>query len=366
MSPLLILAALIHLASAALSLLARAAILRTYSKPVRGHFPIVHLLNYKNVQYYADITLGTPPQSFKVSLDMTSPITVVPSADCDQSETNCAEHGRYSNFKSSTYQGVGAHWASTVDPDNVSGYYSVDTLSLGDLKVTGQTFAEAVNLNTYDFSQAKYDGILGLGFQNDSIPNTVLTNLVKNRFVANPGFGLWLNNDTTDTYGGELALGVADFTRFTGTVKTVPISDKSDTWSLDMTSISANGYELNLGCDALVTPSNARISLPQYFADQLHSYLGGRSIASGQYAFDCTKLDQLSDVTLTFSYEYQFKVTKDDYVTVTDTPLGKFCLSAFEGNQGSGCVIGSPFLRHWYSYFDTRGRTISFVQAVHE
>lgn len=152
----------------------------------------VTLNNYANVAYWADIELGTPDQRFRVALDTASSITFVPSIDCDET---CKNKNRYNSGNSSSFVGDGTSWTYEQDP-TIRGYLSVDSLKIGGSQVQYQTFAEATTMKSYAMNTtSEYDGVLALGFQNDSMPNTVLTNLKKAGIIQSDTFGLWLSRD---------------------------------------------------------------------------------------------------------------------------------------------------------------------------
>nr|KAJ0214556.1 hypothetical protein LSAT_V11C400180970 [Lactuca sativa] len=57
--------------------------------------------------------------------------------------------------------------------DSISGNFSQDNVKVGDLIVDDQIFIEATRESGVTFLAGKFDGILGLGFQEISIGNVV-------------------------------------------------------------------------------------------------------------------------------------------------------------------------------------------------
>jgi len=319
---------------------------------------LIQLKNYANVAYWTELEIGTPPQKFKVALDTSSAMTFVPSADCDVKLPGCAGHETYKSFKSSSYIGIGAPWKYNTNP-NIAGFLSVDKVALGNLSVPYQTFAEGVSLSSYALNQSQYDGVLGLGMESTDKPNNFMSNLVKSN-QSLPIFSLWLNKDPSAELGGSLLLGAIDTTKSTGTQATLRLADSgTNGWVVQLSSISvATGNAINIQGKALVTPSTPFLSLQKYTADQLHtSYLGGRVISPGKYAFDCNKLDQVPNIKLRFDNSQYLDLASKDFITVTDSPMGKFCLSNIEGLPTTlpgdiEVVIGSVLLRQYYTIFD--------------
>jgi len=126
--------------------------------------PVV-INDYSNAQYYGPITVGTPGQSFNVVFDSGSSNLWVPSKSCG---LGCGLHPEYDSTQSSTYVANGTAFEIMYGSGPVSGFLSEDTINVGGLQVTGQTFAE-INVTTglgLGYMLGKFDGILGLAFLN--------------------------------------------------------------------------------------------------------------------------------------------------------------------------------------------------------
>lgn len=109
--------------------------------------------DFLNAQYFADITLGTPPQSFKVILDTGSSNLWVPSQSC--SSIACFLHTKYDSSASSTYKKNGSEFKIQYGSGAMEGFVSNDDLTIGDLKIKGQDFAEATSEPGLTFAFAK-------------------------------------------------------------------------------------------------------------------------------------------------------------------------------------------------------------------
>ena len=101
------------------------------------------LTNYLNAQYFTEIQLGTPGQTFKVILDTGSSNLWVPSRDC--SSLACFLHTKYDHDESSTYKANGSEFSIQYGSGAMEGYISQDVLAIGDLVIPKQDFAEATS-----------------------------------------------------------------------------------------------------------------------------------------------------------------------------------------------------------------------------
>ncbi|OBS75427.1 hypothetical protein A6R68_14055 [Neotoma lepida] len=127
-----------------------------------GTSPVV-LTNYLDTQYYGEIGIGTPPQTFKVIFDTGSANLWVPSTKCSPLYTACEIHSLYDSSESSSYMENGTEFTIHYGSGKVKGFLSQDIVTVGGIIVT-QTFGEVTELPLIPFMLAKFDGVLGMGF----------------------------------------------------------------------------------------------------------------------------------------------------------------------------------------------------------
>jgi len=274
----------------------------------------VPITNFLNAQYFSEISLGTPPQDFKVILDTGSSNLWVPSTDCNS--IACYLHSKYDHSSSSTYKKNGSSFEIRYGSGSLSGYVSQDVFRIGDLTVKHQDFAEATSEPGLAFAFGRFDGIMGLGYDTISV----------NKIVP-------------------------------------PVYNKAY-WEVDLDAITFGDSTAELeNTGAILDTGTSLIALPSTLAELLNKEIGAKKSFNGQYTVECDKRDGLPDLTFTLT-GHNFTIGPFDYILEVQGS----CISAFMGMDfpepvGPLAILGDAFLRQWYSVYDIGTSSVGLAKS---
>ncbi|KAE8686379.1 Aspartic proteinase A2 [Hibiscus syriacus] len=290
---------------------------------------IVALKNYMDAQYYGEIGIGSlelHPKNLLWYLTQEAQI-------CGYHQLSAISR----SGASSTYKQNGKSASIQYGTGAISGFFSNDNVQVGNLVVKDQDFIEATREPGVTFLAAKFDGILGLGFQEISVGDAVPVwyNMVKQGLIKDQVFSFWLNRDTKGEVGGELVFGGADPNHYKGKHTYIPVTQKGY-WQFDMGDVligdKPTGY-CGGGCAAV--------------ADSGTSLLAGPTVspnASLLVLTVITMINQAIGATGVASQEckavvQQYGQTIIDLLVAGGQPVkvcSKIGLCAFDGTHGLG------------------------------
>ncbi|KAL1423572.1 hypothetical protein MTO96_020956 [Rhipicephalus appendiculatus] len=206
------------------------------------------LKNYMDAQYYGDLSIGTPPQYFRILFDTGSSDLWVPSVKCSENDRICGLHQLYNPAKSCTYERNGTHVGLVYGSGPVHGEVAVDVVTIGNHSVKRQAFVQSDNRRGTAFAYARFDGILGLAYPEKSVLGVtpVFDNMIQQGIVRDPVFSVFLKRGAgalgilTGIDGGEIYFGGVDEAHYSGELFYVPVSKKGY-WQLAVDSSTITG-----------------------------------------------------------------------------------------------------------------------------
>ncbi|OJJ60873.1 hypothetical protein ASPSYDRAFT_56339 [Aspergillus sydowii CBS 593.65] len=319
--------------------------------------------NFLNAQYFSEIELGTPPQTFKVVLDTGSSNLWVPSSECGS--IACYLHEKYDSSASSTYKKNGSEFAIQYGSGSLSGFVSQDNLKIGDLKIKGQDFAEATSEPGLAFAFGRFDGILGLGFDTISVNKIVppFYQMIEQGLLDEPVFAFYLGDANKEGDSSVATFGGIDEDHYEGELINIPLRRKAY-WEVDLDAIALGDDVAELdNTGVILDTGTSLIALPSNLAEMINAQIGAKKGFTGQYSVDCDKRDSLPDLTFTLT-GHNFTIGPYDYTLEVQGS----CISAFMGMDfpepvGPLAILGDAFLRKWYSVYDLGNSAVGLAKA---
>uniref|UniRef100_A0A8C8AMB6 renin n=1 Tax=Otus sunia TaxID=257818 RepID=A0A8C8AMB6_9STRI len=316
--------------------------------PRNGTAPTL-LTNYLDTQYFGEISIGTPAQTFKVVFDTGSANLWVPSYKCSPLYSACVSHSRYDSSKSRTYVANGTGFAIRYGTGSVKGFLSQDIVlggPLGDLVSDIpiiQVFAEATALPAFPFIFARFDGVLGMGYPSQAIDGItpVFDRILSQQILKEDVFSVYYSRNAPLKPGGEIILGGSDPAYYTGDFHYLNVS-KSGYWQISMKGVSVGAEILfcKEGCSVAIDTGASYITGPAGPISVLMKAIGAPAYELSGSAYILRQSQYGEDI----------------------------CVVAFSGLDipppaGPLWILGASFIGHYYTKFDRRNNRIGFATA---
>jgi hypothetical protein len=311
----------------------------------------VPISDYQNAQFYGPIKVGG--QSFKVIFDTGSANVWVPGKACGF--LTCWLHPRYDESKSKTYEKDGRPYKVQYGSGPVEGIFSKDTVTVGNIDVKGQPFAEVSKVSfgplNIAFAAGKFDGLLGLGFKSISLYNipTPFESMIDQKLIDESVFAFYLQEDASQQ--GELVFGGIDKSHYTGDLVNVPLISETY-WQVSLDGMTFGSSSITSSAKAIIDSGTSLLAGPKEAVAALAKQAGAQSLAGKEYIIDCSKKSSLPDLKVTLGGK-DFTLSADDYVL----EVSGQCLFAFMGidvppPHGPLWIMGDIFMRKYYCVFD--------------
>mmetsp|Transcript_22546 Transcript_22546/g.49384 ORF Transcript_22546/g.49384 Transcript_22546/m.49384 type:complete len:390 (-) Transcript_22546:64-1233(-) len=314
--------------------------------------------------FFGTVSIGTPPQSFKVLFDTGSGNLVVPTTQCQSNA--CTVHKRFkvkaseSAFTHASHDapeitGVGNQGALFAHALGLDRPQSDVTVSFGTGSVGGQMISDQVCLGEVcattsfigaveesdDFLDRGFDGVLGLALPDMSFAKSY--NVPEVLFALKPSMqkvvGFRMDGGHAEvTVGGYHAAGVGEMTW-------APVHNNMDgKWTIQVDGISARGRGIcQQGCSALVDTGTNMLAATPPVAQALRE--------AGPSCGD----------------HFEFEIAGRGFaVPVRDVAVvekGKCKLAIMEMAEGDGpdLILGVPFLQGKLALFDYEKKRVGLA-----
>ncbi|EDW82170.1 uncharacterized protein Dwil_GK25659 [Drosophila willistoni] len=314
-----------------------------------------------NTEYYGTISIGTPAQTFVVLFDTGSSNLWVPGSGC----YSCIYDNQavYDSSESSTYYANGTAFTIQYGTGNLTGYLSIDTISVAGLTITNQTFAEATTESSF-LSGTAFDGIFGMGYADLAVDGVLppFYNMYEQGLVENAVFSFYLlrtNTAVSSIYnegnGGELILGGSDSTLYSGDLTYVPISQEGY-WQFQMDGVNLGDNLLCSSCQAIADTGTSLLVVP---TDVAQSILQILQIMNDAYEVDCSLVPFLPSLYFQIGGT-TFTLTPSDYIIME----GGVCTLGIETMDTDFWILGDIFIGFYYTEFDLANNRVGFAPVA--
>ena len=316
----------------------------------------VNLNNFMDAQYYGEIGIGTPPQTFKVVFDTGSSNLWVPSSNCYS--IACYLHDTYHAGESSTYKKNGTKISIQYGSGAVSGYLSQDTVTWGGMSGVNITFGEMTEMNQATWIAGRFDGILGMAWKRISEDGItpVYESFYRQKVIEDNSFAFFLTKEA-DELGSILTLGGYDSSLSKNQWHYVDLVEEWY-WMIQIDSIYVGSSKVGASnIRGIVDSGTSTLAGAENLIEEINSILG-------EVKDDCSNLNTLPSVTFVIG-GVEYPLEPSSYTLQVESAGVKECLDGFmsmdlPSELGNAIILGDMFMRTYYTHFDYGKSRVGF------
>uniref|UniRef100_A0AC35TPR7 Peptidase A1 domain-containing protein n=1 Tax=Rhabditophanes sp. KR3021 TaxID=114890 RepID=A0AC35TPR7_9BILA len=318
--------------------------------------------SFDDFEYVANITVGTPPQTFQVIIDTGSSNFWV----LDKSCQTCANKNVFDSTKSSSYVSNGQIFSVQFSSRSVTGFVGVDTFGFSasqnkQLLVQSMHFGQVQQI-TDDFNVDPAEGMLGLAFPSLSVDGmqSPLGEAIKAGLFDAPLFTVYLQPVDLGQ-SGVITYGGID-TDNCGKVIAYKKLSSSLYWQFQVDSVTTSkGQGTNVPADAISDTMTSLIGGPTAIIDLIATSLGGAYDERHRiFQISCTLLPIPDTVFVIGGNKFTVKSN-----TMVDNYDNSFCtLNLFRfdyGGTGPSWYLGTPFIKAYCHIYNFKTKSIGFA-----
>ncbi|KAM4707805.1 pepsin A-like [Discoglossus pictus] len=312
------------------------------------------LVNYMDNEYFGTISIGTPPQEFKVVFDTGSANLWVPSVSC--SSMACTNHQRFNPQLSSSFQSGHEDVSISYGTGSMSGVLGFDTVQVGSLVDTKQGLVLSDTESIFLF-YSHFDGILGLGYPSLSVSGVtpVFDNMWSEGLIPENLFSVYLSSGA----GSAVTFGGIDSAHYTGTLKWVPVTAQKY-WQITIDRVTLGGQVVACsdGCQAIVDTGTSVIAGHPEAIQDIQRAIGATADKFGLYTVNCGSVSSLPDLVITIN-GIQYPLPSRSYIN----QFPGSCSSGFQSTSGLW-ILGDIFIREYFVVFDRGNNRVGFAPST--
>ncbi|OOO12591.1 Peptidase A1 pepsin [Aspergillus oryzae] len=347
----------------------------------------VKLEFYGNDFFYANISVGNPPQKLKAqfsTLDDSSWVVVSDNKELAKPIEQGILDGYNANASTSS-RSVKTH--ATVDGFDQDEVGNIDIMS--DTMIVGDVKLEAIRFATLR-EKAAIGDTLGLGYGNGNSEFISVTQaLVDAKAIQSPAFSMWMEENHDQTYiPGTILFGGVNKAKYVDKLHTLPVispPDLSKLFRVNLTGLSVGTGSTTksvspdfFSIGAVFSSATDFIGFPKAITQDLFSQLNVTMFyENGQPMFPCDKPPENKMLAFHFG-DVAFNFSLDPFIaeapSTTDPKQHEegYCYLSFltiepeRSKELGGAIIGANFLKLVYTVFDMKNDEVSLAQRCWE
>jgi cathepsin D len=363
--------------------------------------------------YSGEISIGTPPQSFRVDFDTGSSDLWVPSTKCDASCDAFPSWRKYNESASSSSQSVpqSSFQVQYASGGDVTGDAVQDILRLSDTVSVEQIFGQATSLRNWT-TCATEEGIFGMGsslLSSHKHPSPI-SNL--QHVLRDPLFSLYLDDTvddyppvisspTLDTYGNaqgsasqptgahsELIFGAVNGKHYSGCLSWHDLGPATGFWSVNLDGVQFGSQDVTMvPATAIVDSGSTLVIGPTADIGLIAEMSGATCLAPDATGVNLSQVSctdpagfYIAQVgcgqtvpTLDFIIDGKtYSLTTEDLVVDYRIGTQDTCVLRLQsGLQGTSdgsplWILGDVFFHEYYAAFDFGNNRIGFAPAAQD
>ncbi|KAL8873569.1 MAG: hypothetical protein Q9174_000985 [Haloplaca sp. 1 TL-2023] len=226
-----------------------------------------------DVEYLSTMTVGTPPQTFKVDFDTGSADLWLFSTELPES-VHTQSHNVFDPMKSSTFRDCpGSSWKiSYGDGSDASGIVGTDNVTIGGLTIEGQSIQLAKTLSP-QFASGRGDGLLGLAYGSintvtpkpvaSPVENMIIqSDIPKSSELFTAYLGSYKDKDDPDHGASFYTFGYIDEAALAGqTPHYAPIDSSKGLWEFESTTASIGSITIRRPGHTAIADTGSTLAL---------------------------------------------------------------------------------------------------------
>ncbi|KAG2154136.1 aspartic peptidase domain-containing protein [Suillus bovinus] len=324
---------------------------------------VVPLINQGAELWYGEIDVGTPKQTFNVSIDSGSTDLFLPSVSC----LDCAGHKMYDAALSSTAKDELKITMLSYGAGKVEGNEYSDDIYLGGYEASNQIFLAASSYSSnFVYPTFRPDGLVGFAFENISSleAKSVFETISDSGVLPENVFSVKLSSTSGES---ELYIGGMNSDLYVEDTLTYTAVTEKGYWQVNLEAVSRDGSTVASNSPSIIDTGTTMIVTATDAAEAYYQGIPGSSSSTqGEITYYTIPCNTIGSYTPTFSFGGRtFDVSEATFNLGPESAGSSDCLGGIAGmSDVDFWVVGGVFLQNVYTVFNQGNIQVGFAELA--